>query len=557
ARLNGPIVFGVLRPTVGLPADFVSRFSPAQQEAMLAHELAHLASHDPGWYSVADLAAAVLWWHPMVWWARHQLHVASEQAADEASLLVADGPGVLAECLVKLGVRLTRPPSFVSLGIEGNGFRSGLGRRVERLLTLRGHSWCPPNRTRSVMIKAFGPGILVAAVILSTAWAGPQAFTKGESMKTMKQTWKQSLAAFALLMSLGADSSLIAPTTNADDQPIRATPAPEETKPTPAEGKPPATDPASGSITEESPQRAPFPYNRELMERYGLIPKDVLLSMDNSAKKRKPDPIASKLEQIVLNEVMFNDVPLPEVLKFLNDESRKRDPEKRGLNFLINPNVAPIAGETTIDPTTGQPVQLPSPEPLDMNSVVVRINLPLRDVRLKDVLDAVVKVADKPIEYSIEEYGVVFSQKTNRSTSGVDGQPVRVFDYSPPLLVRTFKVDTNAILAGLQRTFGIGIEATKNPPATRIRAALRDVFSNLGINMDVSGKTVFYNDLTGIVMVRATADDLEIVKAAIETLGGAAGDSTALKSSGTDGPAPYPAMREEMMRRYGLLPAKK
>lgn len=58
ARLNGPIVFGVLRPTVGLPGDFENRFSPAQQEAMLAHELAHLASHDPGWHLVANLAVA-------------------------------------------------------------------------------------------------------------------------------------------------------------------------------------------------------------------------------------------------------------------------------------------------------------------------------------------------------------------------------------------------------------------------------------------------------------------------------------------------------------------
>ena len=556
ARLNGPIVFGVLRPTVGLPGDFENRFSPAQQEAMLAHELAHLASHDPGWHLVANLAVAILWWHPMVWWARYQLHAASEQAADEASLLVADGPRVLAECLVELGVRLTRPPSFVSLGVEGNGFRSGLGRRVERLLTLRGRSWRPPNRTRSFVIKAFGPGILVVAVILSTAWASPQAFIKGESMKTMKQTWKQSVAAVALLTSLGADSSLVAPTVNADDLPIRATPPPEETKPTTADGKPAAT--STGKPTaEESPQQILNPYSRDLFrQRYGLIPGGAPLSENTLPDKKNLGPIASKLDQIVLNEVMFNDVPLPEVLKFLDDESRKRDPEKRGLNFLINPNVAPTAAATAVDPTTGQPVQLPAAEPLDMNSVVVRINLPLRDVRLKDVLDAIVKVADKPIEYSIEEYGVVFSQKTNQSTGGVEGQPVRVFD-SPPLQVRTFKVDTNALLAGLERTFGIGIEATENPRATQIRAALRDVFSKLGINMDVSGKTVFYNDLTGIVMVRATADDLEIVKAAIETLGGAVSDSTASQSSGLDGPAPYPALREEMMRRYGLLPAKK
>ena len=38
--------------------------------------------------------------------------------------------------------------------------------------------------------------------------------------------------------------------------------------------------------------------------------------------------------------------------------------------------------------------------------------------------------------------------------------------------------------------------------------------------MDVPGKALFYNDLTGILMVRASHEDLEVIQAAIETLGG-------------------------------------
>src|SRR5205823_7103557 len=89
-----------------------------------------------------------------------------------------------------------------------------------------------------------------------------------------------------------------------------------------------------------------------------------------------------------------------------------------------------------------------------------------------------------------------------------------------PLQVRTFKVDTNTFLAGLKRAFGTGSEPKENATPDQVRFVLRDVFTRLGIDMDVPGKTVFYNDLTGIVMVRATYEDLEIVKAAIETLGG-------------------------------------
>ncbi|PYM16053.1 MAG: hypothetical protein DME18_02620, partial [Verrucomicrobia bacterium] len=160
------------------------------------------------WYLLADLTAAIFWWHPLVWWARRRLHAASETAADEASLLLANGPGVLAECLVEMGARLAQRRSFAWVGVEGSGFRSGLGRRVERLVNLRGSCWHPPGRIRSVLTKTLSPVALIAGVILCTAWAGPQALTKGESMKTMKQTWKRSLAAFALLASLGTDNNI-------------------------------------------------------------------------------------------------------------------------------------------------------------------------------------------------------------------------------------------------------------------------------------------------------------------------------------------------------------
>jgi hypothetical protein len=52
--------------------------------------------------------------------------------------------------------------------------------------------------------------------------------------------------------------------------------------------------------------------------------------------------------------------------------------------------------------------------------------------------------------------------------------------------------------------------------------ALRNLFTQLGVNFDRPDKSVFYNELTGIVMARATPEELEIIQAAIETLGGAA-----------------------------------
>jgi beta-lactamase regulating signal transducer with metallopeptidase domain len=142
--LRGPVAFGIFRPTIALPPDFAARFSSAEREAMLAHELAHLAAHDPFWLMVSDTALALAWWHPLVWWARCKLQFANETAADEASALIPGGAHALAECLVRLGRELTAPGPARALGIAGNGPRSQLAARVERLL--RGpRIWQPPS----------------------------------------------------------------------------------------------------------------------------------------------------------------------------------------------------------------------------------------------------------------------------------------------------------------------------------------------------------------------------------------------------------------------------
>lgn len=129
--LPGPVAFGVLRPAVAVPLDFEARFSRQEREAMLAHELGHLAGRDPAWFLLMDLLCALGWWHPALWWARRGLRAASEQVADEGSGLIPGGRIALAEALVRLGRTLTVGGG---VGVGGSGRRSELARRVEELL---------------------------------------------------------------------------------------------------------------------------------------------------------------------------------------------------------------------------------------------------------------------------------------------------------------------------------------------------------------------------------------------------------------------------------------
>ncbi len=217
-----PIAFGVLRPTVGLPADFAAANGTREREAMLAHELAHLSARDPLWLGLADLVAAVLWWHPLVWWARRQLRAACETAADEASVLVEDGPAVLANCLVTLAAQLPRRRAFGLLGMAG--FRSDLGRRVERLLALRNHGLQPTAHGRLVLAAIGGTTIAVALALASTAWALPR--SAGEQ-PTLLALAEQAVAQADLPGTDPAGAALPAPAS----KPASAVPSPSADDP--------------------------------------------------------------------------------------------------------------------------------------------------------------------------------------------------------------------------------------------------------------------------------------------------------------------------------------
>ena len=60
--------------------------------------------------------------------------------------------------------------------------------------------------------------------------------------------------------------------------------------------------------------------------------------------------IFSKLDRIRLDSVKYDGLPLSEVIINLSEEARKRDPEKRGINFLISQNADTSSAAPTAAP---------------------------------------------------------------------------------------------------------------------------------------------------------------------------------------------------------------
>jgi beta-lactamase regulating signal transducer with metallopeptidase domain len=168
--LASPLVFGHRRPVLVVPPDFADTFTPAQQEAIIAHELGHLAHRDPVWQWLATVAVALNWWNPLVWWARARHRDAGEAAADEFTSAVREGPTLLAESLVLLGHRLVGRRLAGSFPIAGGRPKSGLAVRVHRLLALDPTARRPRSSPVGPLALAVG---MMLALLVGTAWARP------------------------------------------------------------------------------------------------------------------------------------------------------------------------------------------------------------------------------------------------------------------------------------------------------------------------------------------------------------------------------------------------
>lgn len=137
-----------------------------QQEAMLAHELAHVVRNDPAWLVLAAVIEAALFIQPLNRLARSGMQTAAEELADDWAVRHL-GTGLhLARCLTEVAEWQGRgrvPGAFVSPMASGE--RSALVHRVQRLLSERAQ-----QRGRWTGVRR---GLLGVGLIAAVAWGAP------------------------------------------------------------------------------------------------------------------------------------------------------------------------------------------------------------------------------------------------------------------------------------------------------------------------------------------------------------------------------------------------
>jgi hypothetical protein len=70
------------KPRLLFPKKLLDHLDREQRATLLVHELAHYRRGDHWLRFVEMLVVGLFWWHPVVWWARHELHEAEEHCCD-------------------------------------------------------------------------------------------------------------------------------------------------------------------------------------------------------------------------------------------------------------------------------------------------------------------------------------------------------------------------------------------------------------------------------------------------------------------------------------------
>ncbi|HET7691660.1 MAG TPA: M56 family metallopeptidase [Gemmatimonadota bacterium] len=159
-----PMVWGVLRPVILLPAE-ATKWTADLQRDVLLHELAHVRRHDYLNQLVTRLACAVHWFNPLAWMAARRVRAERERACDDHVLDTGASACDYAEHLVAVARRL-RPAGRGTLGVAMAG-RSAFGERVAALLDGR--------RARGVLTGALlaRSGIGAACLVIPLAALHP------------------------------------------------------------------------------------------------------------------------------------------------------------------------------------------------------------------------------------------------------------------------------------------------------------------------------------------------------------------------------------------------
>jgi bla regulator protein blaR1 len=125
-----PALIGLFRPVLLLPQGIEKHLSPAQLQAVVAHEHCHWHRRDNVTAAAHMLVEALFWFHPLVWWLGARLVEERERACDEAVIEAGHDRKSYAEAILGICELRVTAPLKCAAGVGG----ADLKRRITSIM---------------------------------------------------------------------------------------------------------------------------------------------------------------------------------------------------------------------------------------------------------------------------------------------------------------------------------------------------------------------------------------------------------------------------------------
>jgi beta-lactamase regulating signal transducer with metallopeptidase domain len=158
-----PMVVGWLKPLILLPIGTINNMSASQVEAIIAHELAHIAGKDYLFNALQTIAEVFFYYHPAIWWISAVIRAERENRCDDAAVKLCGNKMIYVKALVsmqELQKQLPKTNKTLGLALSFAGNRKyPLLERVKRVLN-------QSQNKSNIMEKMTATGLILAIVSL-------------------------------------------------------------------------------------------------------------------------------------------------------------------------------------------------------------------------------------------------------------------------------------------------------------------------------------------------------------------------------------------------------
>ena len=151
-----PVAFGYFKPVILFPIGTINQLSPDQVEAILAHELAHIARRDYLQNFIQSVIEVIFYYHPAVWLISAVVRNERENCCDDLAIQACGNSLTYARALVELEEMQLQHP-VLTLAFSGN--RNQLLHRIKRILN-------QPHHKSNIMEKLITTLLLLCCIFL-------------------------------------------------------------------------------------------------------------------------------------------------------------------------------------------------------------------------------------------------------------------------------------------------------------------------------------------------------------------------------------------------------